>query len=64
MPLGKLLKSGAGSLLSGRGFRGLKRVFLDYTSPVEKTISKAFKGRNMDRLDSWHLMGIVVDPDW
>ncbi|KAK0436532.1 hypothetical protein EV421DRAFT_1831077 [Armillaria borealis] len=64
MPLGKLLKAGAWSVLKGWGIRGLKRIFLDFTPPVEKALSKAFKARNMDRLDSWHLLAIVVDPDW
>ncbi|KAK0209274.1 hypothetical protein DFS33DRAFT_521711 [Desarmillaria ectypa] len=64
MPLGKLLKAGAWSVLKGWGIRGLKRIFLDFTPPVEKAVSKAFKARSMDRLDSWHLLEIVVDPDW
>ncbi|KAK0234256.1 hypothetical protein IW262DRAFT_1452809 [Armillaria fumosa] len=64
MPLGKLLKAGAWSALKGWGIRGLKRIFLDFTPPVEKALLKAFKARNMDRLDSWHLLAIVVDPDW
>ncbi|KAK0185250.1 hypothetical protein F5146DRAFT_200286 [Armillaria mellea] len=64
MPLGKLLKAGAWSVLKGWGIRGLKRIFLDFTPSVERALSKAFKARNMDRLDSWHLLAIVVDPDW
>ncbi|KAK0450580.1 uncharacterized protein EV420DRAFT_741197 [Desarmillaria tabescens] len=64
MPLGKLLKAGVWSVLRGWGFRGLKRILLDFVPPVEKALSKAFKARNLDRLDSWHLLAIAVDPDW
>ncbi|KAK0479571.1 hypothetical protein IW261DRAFT_1336365 [Armillaria novae-zelandiae] len=64
MPLDKLLKAGAWSVLKGWGIRGFKRIFLDFTPSVEKALSKAFKARSMDRLDSCHLLAIVVDPDW
>lgn len=64
VPLGKLLKAGAWSVLKGWGVRGLKHIFLDFTPSVEKALLKAFKARNMNRLDSWHLLAIVVDPDW
>ncbi|KAK0450579.1 uncharacterized protein EV420DRAFT_1646498 [Desarmillaria tabescens] len=55
---------GVTSVLRGWGFRGLKRFVLDFVPPVEKALSKAFKARNLDRLDSWYLLEIVVDPDW
>ncbi|KAK0472286.1 hypothetical protein IW261DRAFT_1508967 [Armillaria novae-zelandiae] len=64
LPLTTLLKAGAGSVAMGWGIRGLKRLFVDFTPHVEDTLLKAFKARNLDRLDSWHLLEVVVDPDW
>ncbi|KAK0209272.1 hypothetical protein DFS33DRAFT_521663 [Desarmillaria ectypa] len=64
MVSGKLLKAGTWSVLRGWGLRGLKRIVLDFSPPVEKAVSKAFKEHNLDRLDSWHLLEIAVDPDW
>lgn len=37
---------------------------MDFTPHVEDTLLKAYKARNIDRLDSWHLLEVVVDPDW
>ncbi|KAK0222528.1 hypothetical protein EDD85DRAFT_258835 [Armillaria nabsnona] len=61
IPLGKLWCMVSAE---GLGNPGLKRIFLDFTPPVEKTLSKAFEARNMDRHDSWRLLLFVVDPDW
>ncbi|PBK60702.1 hypothetical protein ARMSODRAFT_965812 [Armillaria solidipes] len=64
LPLTTLLKAGAWSVAMGWGIRGLKRLFVDFTPHVEDTLLKAYKARNLDRLDSWHLLEVVVDPDW
>lgn len=34
----------------------------DFSPAVERTLEKAFKARGLDRLDSWHLFEMVVDP--
>ncbi|KAI0060949.1 hypothetical protein BV25DRAFT_1806417 [Artomyces pyxidatus] len=44
------------------GATSLKRLFLAYTPAVEKAVADAFAKRGRDRLDSWHLMEIGVDP--
>ncbi|PBL03947.1 hypothetical protein ARMGADRAFT_910758 [Armillaria gallica] len=62
LPFSTLIKSGAFSVLMGWGVRGLKRFFVDFTPHVEESLHKSFKSRNLDRLDSWHLLEIVVDP--
>lgn len=64
LPFTTLIKSGAFSVLMGWRIRGLKRVFIDFTPHVEESLHKSFKSRNLDRLDSWHLLEIAVDPDW
>ncbi|SJK99788.1 uncharacterized protein ARMOST_03099 [Armillaria ostoyae] len=64
LPFSTLIKSGAFSVLMGWGVRGLKRFFVDFTPHVEESLHKSFKSRNLDRLDSWHLLETVVDPDW
>ncbi|KAI0044752.1 hypothetical protein FA95DRAFT_1496603 [Auriscalpium vulgare] len=46
------------------GLSALSRLFLKYTPTIEKTLDKAFGARGVDRLDSWHLFEIAVDPDW
>ncbi|KAK0472274.1 hypothetical protein IW261DRAFT_1665696 [Armillaria novae-zelandiae] len=63
LPLTTMLKAGAWSVLMGWGIRGLKRLFVDFTPHVEDTLLKAYKAKNLDRLDSWHLLEVVVDPD-
>ncbi|KAK0443856.1 hypothetical protein EV421DRAFT_1803749 [Armillaria borealis] len=40
------------------------RLFVDFTPHVEDTLLKAHEARNLDCLDSWHFLGVVVDPDW
>ncbi|KAK0193529.1 hypothetical protein F5146DRAFT_1031105 [Armillaria mellea] len=74
LPFTTLIKSGAFLVLMGWGIRGAqggfssgsngRRVFVDFTPHVEESLHKSFKSRNLDRLDSWHLLEIVVDPDW
>ncbi|KAG7441824.1 uncharacterized protein BT62DRAFT_907256 [Guyanagaster necrorhizus] len=64
LPLRKALKAGAWPVAMGWGIRGLKRLFVDFTPQVEKTLLRAYKARNLDRLDSWHLFEVAVDPDW
>lgn len=39
-----------------------QRVLVDFSLAVEKILEKAFTTRNLDRLDSWHLLEMVVDP--
>lgn len=34
----------------------------DFSPAVERTLEKAFKAHGLDRLDSWHLFEMVVDP--
>ncbi|KAK0203318.1 hypothetical protein DFS33DRAFT_784927 [Desarmillaria ectypa] len=63
LPLTTLLKAGAWSVAMGWGICGLKRLLVDFTPHVEDTLLKAYKARNIDRLDSWHLLEVVVDPD-
>ncbi|KAJ3901399.1 hypothetical protein F5879DRAFT_992002 [Lentinula edodes] len=41
-----------------------QRVFLDFTPAVERSLKKGFHSRNLDRLDSWHLLEMVVDPEF
>ncbi|KAK0470082.1 uncharacterized protein EV420DRAFT_1663136 [Desarmillaria tabescens] len=53
LPFTTLIKSGAFS-----------RFFVNFTPHVEESLHKSFKSRNLDRLDSWHLLEMVVDPDW
>ncbi|SJK99783.1 uncharacterized protein ARMOST_03094 [Armillaria ostoyae] len=48
----------------GMGVRGIKRFFVDFTPHVEESLQKSFKSRNLDRLDSWHLLEMAVDPEW
>ena len=35
---------------------------VDFNPAVEKTLTREFKSRNMDRLDTWHAWAIAVDP--
>ena len=39
-----------------------QRVLLDFTPAVEGSLEKSFKSRGLDRMDSWHLFEMVVDP--
>lgn len=41
-----------------------QRVVIDLSSAVERSLHKGFKARNMDRLDSWHLLAVTVDPPY
>ncbi|KAJ3874584.1 hypothetical protein F5051DRAFT_462497 [Lentinula edodes] len=59
-----MIRSGGLKALWGWGFMGLKRVFLDFTPAVEQSLKKGFHSRNLDRLDSWHLLEMVVDPEF
>ncbi|KAK0235606.1 hypothetical protein EDD85DRAFT_771483 [Armillaria nabsnona] len=60
-----LIKSGAFLVLMGWGYGGSRwRFFVDFTPHVEESLHKSFKSRNLDRLNSWHLLEMVVDPDW
>ncbi len=62
--------TGAQGVFSGGPTRGVsssrlqQRFFVDFTPHVEESLHKSFKSRNLDRLDSWHLLEMVVDPDW
>ena len=39
-----------------------QRVLFDFSPAVEHSLEKSFKARGLDRLDSWHLLEMVVDP--
>lgn len=56
------LRSGIMKVIQGWGLTGAKRVLWDFSPAVERTLEKAFKARGLDRLDSWHLFEMVVDP--
>ncbi|KAI0788120.1 hypothetical protein C8Q74DRAFT_1411002 [Fomes fomentarius] len=59
LPPGKTLDMGPITIIrSGL----LKRVLLDFSPAVERTLEKSFKARGLDRRDSWHLLQMVVDP--
>ena len=38
-------------------------MILDFTPAVEHALETAFKSRGLDRLDSWYLFEMVVDPN-
>ena len=38
-------------------------MILDFTPAVEHALETAFKARGLDRLDSWYLFEMVVDPN-
>ena len=38
-------------------------MILDFTPAVEHALETAFKARGIDRLDSWYLFEMVVDPN-
>ncbi|KDR82723.1 hypothetical protein GALMADRAFT_238226 [Galerina marginata CBS 339.88] len=63
-PLSTIIRSGIWRVLRGWGLTGVKRVLLDFSPQVEKTLEKGFKARNLDRLDSWHLLEMSVDPQY
>ncbi|EJF56518.1 hypothetical protein DICSQDRAFT_141221 [Dichomitus squalens LYAD-421 SS1] len=44
------------------GFTGSKRL-IEFTPAVEKTLKREFKSRKVDRLDTWHVWAIAVDPE-
>ncbi|KIJ47291.1 hypothetical protein M422DRAFT_226420 [Sphaerobolus stellatus SS14] len=37
---------------------------MDFSLAVEKSLEKGFKARNLDRLDSWHLLEMAVGPPY
>ncbi|RPD54330.1 hypothetical protein L227DRAFT_616266 [Lentinus tigrinus ALCF2SS1-6] len=57
-----VLRSGVLKVLKGWGLKGVKRVLFEFSPIVEHSVEKSFKVRGLDRLDSWHLLEIVVDP--
>ncbi|EJC99777.1 uncharacterized protein FOMMEDRAFT_58472, partial [Fomitiporia mediterranea MF3/22] len=58
-----LLRSGFHKVLLGWGIEGMKRLTVEFSPAVEHALEKTFKARQLDRLDSWHLLTIVVDPE-
>jgi len=63
-PIATVIRSGVWRVLFAFGLAGVKRVLLEFSPAVEKSVQKAFKSRNLDRLDSWHLLEMVVDPPY
>ncbi|KAK7049969.1 hypothetical protein VNI00_005400 [Paramarasmius palmivorus] len=61
-PLSVSLRAGGLKVLRGWGLNGLKRLTLEFTPTVNRSLDKSFKLRSLDRLDSWHLLSTVVDP--
>ncbi|KAF7793537.1 hypothetical protein EIP86_004651 [Pleurotus ostreatoroseus] len=45
------------------GILKIQRVLLDFSPAVERSLVKSFKAHDMDRVDSWHLLEMVVDPE-
>ena len=41
-----------------------QRVLVDFSPAVERTLENAFQSRGKDRADSWHLLEMVVDPEY
>ena len=41
-----------------------QRLAGDYTSAMERRFETEFKARGLDRLDSWHIFAIAVDPPY
>uniref|UniRef100_A0A0W0GDI3 N-acetyltransferase domain-containing protein n=1 Tax=Moniliophthora roreri TaxID=221103 RepID=A0A0W0GDI3_MONRR len=61
-PLLVTLRSGILKVLRGWGLNGVRRLSFEFTPAVEKSLDKAFKSRSLERLDSWHLLSLAVDP--
>ncbi|KAK7049838.1 hypothetical protein VNI00_005268 [Paramarasmius palmivorus] len=61
-PISTVLRSGVGRVLLGWGFSGCKRVLVDYSPHIEHSVDVAFKQRSLERLDSWHILEMGVDP--
>ena len=38
-------------------------MLFEFSPAVEGNLERTFKAHGHDRLDSWHLLEIVVDPD-
>ncbi|KAI1783887.1 hypothetical protein LXA43DRAFT_292401 [Ganoderma leucocontextum] len=62
LPPMTFLRAGILKVIRGWGLTGAKRVLLDFTPAIEGTLEKAFKAHGLDRMDSWHLFEMVVDP--
>ncbi|KAL5513581.1 hypothetical protein ACEPAH_3980 [Sanghuangporus vaninii] len=60
--LGILIRSGIYKVLYGWGIEGVKRVLIEFSPAVERTLENAFNSRRKSRMDSWHLLEMVVDP--
>ncbi|TFK91590.1 hypothetical protein K466DRAFT_482487 [Polyporus arcularius HHB13444] len=58
-----VFRSGLLKVLTGWGYGGVKRVLFEFSPAVERSLEKSFKARGLERLDSWHLLTVVVDPD-
>nr|VWP02580.1 Trihydroxynaphthalene reductase (EC (T3HN reductase) [Ganoderma boninense] len=56
------VRAGLLRVIWGWGFSGGKRMLVDFSPAIEDSLAKSFKGRGLDRQDSWYLMEIVVDP--
>ncbi|PIL32212.1 hypothetical protein GSI_05457 [Ganoderma sinense ZZ0214-1] len=58
------LRGGALKVAFAWGLTSVKRLLGDYTAAVERTLTKEFKARHLDRLDSWHLFEIAIEPSY
>ncbi|RDX42374.1 hypothetical protein OH76DRAFT_1362923 [Lentinus brumalis] len=58
-----VFRSGLLKVLTGWGYGGVKRVLFEFSPAVERSLEKSFKARGLERLESWHLLTVVVDPD-
>ncbi|RPD54357.1 hypothetical protein L226DRAFT_616935 [Lentinus tigrinus ALCF2SS1-7] len=58
-----VIRSGVLKVLWGWGVKGVKRVLFDFSPAVERSLERSFKAHGHDRLDSWHLLEVVVDPN-
>ncbi|KAH9940165.1 uncharacterized protein BXZ73DRAFT_43019 [Epithele typhae] len=58
-----LLRVGIHKLVKAWGLTGIKRVLFEFTPKVEQALERAFSAKGLDRLDSWHLLEIVTDPE-
>ncbi|KAI1781783.1 hypothetical protein LXA43DRAFT_612860 [Ganoderma leucocontextum] len=62
LPPMKFLRAGLLKVIRGWGLTGAKRMLLDFTPAVERALEKSFKARGLNRMDSWYLFEMVVDP--
>ncbi|PIL32200.1 hypothetical protein GSI_05445 [Ganoderma sinense ZZ0214-1] len=62
LPPMTFVRAGLLKVICGWGLTSSKRMLVDFTPAVERSLAKSFKARGLDRQDSWYLFEIVVDP--